>query len=85
MTQPLAPTDATWQRNAAGWRLMRGQRELARIHRLSPDCAADFPLGIACEVFISNDDGEPQFFAYGGTAGKAKALAHREALARLQH
>ena len=83
MTQPIASQNetATWQCNAAGWRLMRGQRELAHIHLLSPDCAADFPLGIQCEILLTGDNGERHFYDYGGSAAKAKAIAYRAALA----
>ena len=83
MRRPLAPMNqpATWQRNAAEWRLMRGQRELARIYLLPPDCAADFPHGTTCEIFLTDDYGERHFHDYGSTATKAKAIAFRGALA----
>lgn len=83
MAQQFVPTNrpASWHRNAANWRLMCGQRELARIHVVSP--ASALPLGIRCEIFLTDDVGDLHFFDYGNSTAKAKAIAHRAALAMI--
>ena len=77
-TQPVALTH--WQRAAFGWLLLCGQHVVARLHLLPPDCAADYPRGTYCEIFLRDEDGEWYFFSYGGRTVKAKAIAERAAL-----
>ena len=81
-------TDATtppvplthWQRVASVWLLLCGQHVVARLHLLTHDCAADYPRGTYCEIFLCDEDGEWYFFSYGGRTAKAKAIAERAAL-----